>query len=322
MIVGLPKETKQDEYRVAMVPFGVEHMCEHGHTVLVQSGAGEGSGISDKDYRSAGGRIVRSAESVFEEIRYLVGVGFRELIFFDETFTVSRARTAELCERMIAGGLKLPWTCRTRVDLVDRELLTLMKRAGCKRLQMGIESGSPQVLENMGRQLDIAQVEHGFELAREIGFERRGYFMLGYLDETPEQTEMTIDLACRMKLDWASFSRTIGLPLTPMYEEMMRRGIIEGDFWRDYTLGLFGKQVPYCQDEQYLRTMQRKAYRRFYSRPSVLLPKMRELGNAHRLKEYAQGMRLFLAIQTEANRNVPSDMWRRVAGQKAGVHIN
>jgi len=258
----------------------------------------------------------RSAESVFEEIKYLKSVGFKELIFFDETFTVNRKHVVDLTTRMIESGVILPWTCRTRVDLVDRELLTLMRKAGCKRIQMGIESGSPAVLERMNRNLNLQQVERGFRIARELGFETRGYFMLGYLDETPEETEMTIDLACRLKLDWASFSRTLGLPNTPLYETMLRTGAVKTDFWREYTMLRFGHQVPYCQNEDWLREMQRKAYRRFYSRPSVLMGKFRDFTSRHRLKEYAQGAHLFFAIQTEANKTIPSTMWSRLANQK------
>jgi anaerobic magnesium-protoporphyrin IX monomethyl ester cyclase len=258
----------------------------------------------------------RSAESVFEEIRYLKSVGFKELIFFDETFTVNRKHVVELCTRMIESGTTLPWTCRTRVDLVDRELLILMRKSGCKRLQMGIESGSPAVLERMNRNLNLAQVERGFALARELGFETRGYFMLGYLDETPAETEMTIDLACRLRLDWASFSRVLGLPNTPLYETMIQRGVIDGDFWRDYTMLRFGHKVPYVKQEDWLRDMQRKAYRRFYSRPSVLAGKLRDVTSRHRVKEYAQGAQLFFAIQTEANKNVPATMWKRIANQR------
>ena len=256
----------------------------------------------------------RSAESVYEEIRSLVAQGFRELIFFDETFTVNRKRTVALCELMIRNDVRVPWTCRTRVDLVDRELLELMKRAGCRRLQMGIESGSPEVLEHMGRTIDLGQVERGFALAEQVGFERRGYFMLGYLDETEEQAQQTIDMACRMRLDWASFSRVIGLPATPLYEEMLARGVLETDFWREYSNLRFGQGVPYCQDEAYLRRLQRQAYRRFYSRPSVLLSKAKDLRSGVRRREYLRGLELFLAIQLEQNRNVPSTMWRRITG--------
>ena len=74
MIIGVPKEIKQDEYRVAMVPAGVHRLRRHRHTVLVQTGAGVGSGIPDVEYRRAGARIVRSAREVFRRAEMIVKV--------------------------------------------------------------------------------------------------------------------------------------------------------------------------------------------------------------------------------------------------------
>ena len=67
MIVGVPREIKPDEYRVAITPAGVREMAEHGHLVLIESGAGEGSAISDAEFESQGARIVPDAATVFNE---------------------------------------------------------------------------------------------------------------------------------------------------------------------------------------------------------------------------------------------------------------
>lgn len=74
MIVGVPREIKADEERVALVPSGVGAFVGHGHTVVVQSGAGIGSGIPDAAYRSAGARIVQKAESVWERAEMVIKV--------------------------------------------------------------------------------------------------------------------------------------------------------------------------------------------------------------------------------------------------------
>lgn len=74
MIVGVPKEVKADEYRVSMVPAGVEELSRAGHRVLVQKGAGEGSGISDEEYRSNGATIVDTAEEIFGQAELVVKV--------------------------------------------------------------------------------------------------------------------------------------------------------------------------------------------------------------------------------------------------------
>jgi alanine dehydrogenase len=74
VIVGVPTEIKTDEYRVALTPAGVRELVEHGHEVVVQSGAGEGSAIADEDYRSQGARIVPDADAVFGEAGLIVKV--------------------------------------------------------------------------------------------------------------------------------------------------------------------------------------------------------------------------------------------------------
>ncbi len=74
MKVGIPAEIKADEYRVAITPIGVRELVEHGHEVLIQAGAGEGSAISDADYESQGARIVPAAEDVFAESEMVLGV--------------------------------------------------------------------------------------------------------------------------------------------------------------------------------------------------------------------------------------------------------
>ena len=74
MIVGVPAEVKPDEYRVAITPIGVRELTDRGHRVLVESGAGEGSAISDADYEAQGARMIGAAADVFAEAEMVLGV--------------------------------------------------------------------------------------------------------------------------------------------------------------------------------------------------------------------------------------------------------
>jgi alanine dehydrogenase len=74
MRIGVPTEIKPDEYRVSLTPAGARELTEHGHEVLVQSGAGEGSTIQDSEYEAQGARILPDAESVFDEGELILGV--------------------------------------------------------------------------------------------------------------------------------------------------------------------------------------------------------------------------------------------------------
>ena len=74
MIIGIPKEIKSDEYRVALIPVGVEEMIKHGHTVLVEKGAGMGSGISDLEYKRTGARIVDNPKEIYDQAQFIMKV--------------------------------------------------------------------------------------------------------------------------------------------------------------------------------------------------------------------------------------------------------
>ena len=79
MKIGVPAEIKTDEYRVALTPAGARELSEHGHEVLVQSGAGNGSAINDTDYEAQGARILPDAEAVFGEAEMVLGVKEHEM---------------------------------------------------------------------------------------------------------------------------------------------------------------------------------------------------------------------------------------------------
>ena len=114
MIIGIPKEIKDNEYRVAQTPGGVEMLVQHGHRVLVQAGAGEGSGFSDEEYRRAGAEILPDAASVWNQAEMIIKV--KEplpqeypflrpgLILFTYLHLAAEERlTRELMERQVAA---------------------------------------------------------------------------------------------------------------------------------------------------------------------------------------------------------------------------
>ena len=74
MVIGVPKEIKPDENRVGLVPVGIETLCMHGHTVIVETNAGLGSGFDDEAYRTAGATIVKSAKEVYKQSGMIVKV--------------------------------------------------------------------------------------------------------------------------------------------------------------------------------------------------------------------------------------------------------
>lgn len=136
-----------------------------------------------------GQRRSRRPEKVLEEIIYVLQHGqAREIAFADDTFTLNRELVVELC-RLLKGARetgRLRWTCSSRVDLVDRELLQKMREAGCGGIQFGIEAGSQKILDSIGKRITLEQVKYAVSAALSTGIEVTCSFMFPHPEDTAE----------------------------------------------------------------------------------------------------------------------------------------
>ena len=220
-------------------------------------------------YRSHGPERV-----VTEMVRAVRDLHAREVVFFDETFTLHSDWVQAVCEGILEANLDVPWNVRTRVDRLDSETLLAMREAGCCSIHVGIETGSARVQRLMNKNLDLAGIGDALTTARHLGIETRGYFMLGYPGETRDEIEQTVRLSLDLPLDWASFTITSPLPGTGIYEAALEDGGFEVDYWREYTLGRVAEPPGYFTRGDLsaadLDRLLSDAYRRFYLRPSLL----------------------------------------------------
>ncbi len=223
--------------------------------------------------------------------------GAREIVFFDETFTLKRQRVLDLCQAIVDRGWDVRWNVRTRIDRVDDEVLAALKEAGCVGIHVGIEAGTHRVQALMNKNLRLDGLAAALEGARRVGLETRGYFMLGFPGETREEIERTIDLACSLPLDWASFTITQPAPCTGIYLDALADGTFERDYWREYTLGIAADPPGYFTspglDTAELERLLRRAYRRFYLRPSLVV---RKAASARLWRELPSSLRTMAEI--------------------------
>ena len=245
----------------------------------------------------------RSPENVVDELElYVKKNGAREIVFFDETFTLKKSRIMKICELIRERKLKFQFDMRTRVDSLDEEMVEALRAAGGKRVHFGIESGSQQILDRMRKDITTEQVRSTVALCKKYGFSTRGYFMIGFLGETPETYRETVSLARELDLDWASFSITTPLPHTALFDEARNLGYIDESFWKDYTL-LKATRVdfPHLEteywDKNQLQKMLSQAYRSFYLRPRFLGKRLLELRNWENLRDLVGGAKVMLSIQ-------------------------
>lgn len=250
---------------------------------------------------TGGGVRLRSAENVVEEIEFYVKhYNPRELVMFDETFTINKSRILKLCELIRKKGFKFRWNIRTRVDTVDEDILRALKSAGCYSLHMGIESGDEQILKKMQKDITLEQAEQAFKIARKLGFIVRGYFMTGYLGENLRTYRRTVEFAKKLDLDWVSFTTTVPLPRSALYYEALKTGALPYDYWREFTLMRVRDDIPHFTTEEYdydeLKRLTRRAYWEFYLRPRFILRKLRAVTSLEHLLEMLRGAKILLQI--------------------------
>jgi radical SAM superfamily enzyme YgiQ (UPF0313 family) len=240
----------------------------------------------------------RSAELVVEEFRQIAEMGISDVQVYDDTFTWGEARAIDICDGIIEQGIKVNWAIRDRANRVTPKLYSKLRQAGCNRVHFGVETGSPNIMKNSGKFLTLDQVREALVISRQIGMEVMCYFMFGFLDETREDAEMTMDFATELNPDYASFGVLVPYPGTAIYKEGMKRGLIPRDYWRefarnpepDYT-------IPYViedqLDRQMLIKMKNDATRKFYFQPHRII---REFGNVSSMSALYKKARLGAAI--------------------------
>lgn len=187
---------------------------------------------------------LRSADNIFAEIIHLNrSYGQRSFVFWDDLFTVNREATAQLCEKIISSGLDIEWICLARVNTIDAGLLAIMKRAGCREIQIGVESGNERILRGIGKDLTVGAVMDKSSMVRSAGIELGVFLIIGFPSETRAEMEDTLRLIRKIRPTWVNISIFTPYPGTDFFNELNRQGridsgFIQGDFWypdKNYT---------------------------------------------------------------------------------------
>lgn len=233
---------------------------------------------------------LRRAQKVVDEMEFLVkDYRVKEIKFFDDTFTIDRARAVEICNEILKRNLRVIWRCASRVDRIDLELLKLMKKSGCCSISFGLESGSDEMLKRMNKGTTVQQGRTAVRLAKQAGLWVNGLFMLNYPGETVETVEQTIRFSRELDLDYAGFNLVIPHFGTKMYDEIKENYKVEPKVWDNPDAPL-GNQIYFYQNSlppDYLIKAYRRAGMWFYMRPKMILKSILRIRNLAMLKSYA-----------------------------------
>lgn len=219
----------------------------------------------------------RSPENVVAEFEY-ISENFKdvkEVVIEDDTFTADKNRVKEICRLLIEKKLnkRFRWLCNARVNTLDLETMKIMRKAGCRLIIPGIESGSQQILNNIKKGTKVEQFFSYARNAKKAGLKIHACYMVGNEGETKETMQETLRLALKLNTDTAQFFPLIPYPGTGAYEWAVKNGYItlnyddylNGDGTHNTVLnepGLSAEEmVEFCNS----------ARKKYYLRPGYIL---------------------------------------------------
>ena len=218
-----------------------------------------------------------SVAYVMDEIRECVEKhGVQEFLFWEEVFTLDKKYAMELCQAILDNGFTFRWAATTRVGLLDEELLSMMKKAGCYLLGLGIESGVQEILDNAKKKQTLDDIRNAVAVCKKVGIKTMGHFIFGLPGETKETAEATIKFLLSLDLDYMQSYCAVPYPKTEYGEMARQKGWIRPVPWSQYDFGGtsivdMGTLKP--EDITYFRE---KAFKKFYYRPLYLLKQIKE----------------------------------------------
>ncbi len=212
----------------------------------------------------------RSAKNVVDEMEWLAEeFGAKHIAFGDDTFTLNKKRVFEICDEIVRRGLDIEWSCSSRVDTMNYELLKKMKGAGCVAIYYGVESANQKTLEYYRKRIKLENVKKAVDLTKKVGITTICSFIIGAPFETKKDIENTLKFAIKLNPDYAQFSILTPYPGTEIYEEAKRKNLLLTENFEEYTAG-----KPILKNEHMtpkeISKLLRRCYIRFYLRPRFI----------------------------------------------------
>ncbi len=221
---------------------------------------------------------LRSPELLMKELWQLKAVGINNIHMYADLFTVNRDQVVALCKLMIEDNINIRWTCNSRVDYVDEEMLELMGKAGCWLISWGIESGNEQILRHARKGAYPDKAERALRWAKKAGIKNWGYFIIGLPGETEETIRDTIDFSKKLPLDIALFHVAAPYPGTPFFFEVVENNWFRpGTRWEQVDMDK-GTVLDYPElSAERLLYWQKRAFREWAFRPGPIMTYLKML---------------------------------------------
>ena len=171
-------------------------------------------------------RVVKEIEDVVHNHQ------IKRILFRDATFTLNKSRIEQVCNLITQKKLKVEWWCETRVDCLHFELMKKMKQAGCQGMNIGVETGDPEVLERQAKiGMTFDKLRAIRKIAQQLGLRLHFLLMIGLPKETKKSLYETYKLICTLRPETIGIAIVTPYPGTPLYAEAKEKNWIETEDW-------------------------------------------------------------------------------------------
>ena len=253
----------------------------------------------------------RSPENVLEEVRSLVyRHNIKEIHFLDDVITANKKFVREFCQLLIAEPYKLRLQVANglRADMVNEEILTLLRDAGLTNVGFGIESGNDGILKTIKKGISKERVLRAVKLAKSLGLETWGFFMMGLPGDDEESIEETIQFAIDLDVKYAKFLILKPFPGSEVYFQLDEKGLVDS---RDFSMyGVYTPPVHHLENltQERILALQQHAFRRFYFRPKKIWEHLTGVNSMAKFRSLVKGA-YFVTVRSLRN-------------QAAGIGVN
>lgn len=232
------------------------------------------------------GKIVRyrSPELIVDEIRECVSLyNIKDFIFWSDIFNMNKKWVQKLCRLIIESNLKINFSANTRVDTLDSETLKLMKKAGCTLISMGVESGSQDILDKMGKKITLEQIKNAVSLVKKAGIQIYAYYVIGLPWETKETLKATFNFAKQLNTHYATFYTATALQGTKFYDYVNKNRLGDVNLEKPYV---YPSVKSYSLTSQEIYEANKKFNKEYYLRPSYILKMACNINSITKFKSY------------------------------------
>ena len=248
----------------------------------------------------------RSPELIAEEMRESYRLtGINSFNFCDDAITIDKKFVYSLCENILKLPFRISWEAQSRINYIDRNILNMMRRAGCRKLLFGIESGNQRIRNQIiGKGISDEQIMKVTKLCWQEDIEPDHYLMIGQPTETMKEILDTVNFPLKCEPDMIGVFIAMPLPGAPLFDRAIEEGIIDKNVIDKYINGEYGQgyegcwpyYVPKDLKLPQLIDAREQAYKKFYRRPSYVFKRIqRDITSLERIRrDFRQGIHMLL----------------------------